>query len=73
MGVHAAKILRFLHRNRIPSNAIPFPMMDSYNNICAMRSSVLKDSLKQLLEKKNGKMLDLQVEVYNINIHISLR
>ncbi|XP_042194365.1 zinc finger ZZ-type and EF-hand domain-containing protein 1 [Callorhinchus milii] len=53
VGVHAAKILRFLHRNRIPSSAIPFPLMDSYNNICAMRSSVLKDSLKQLLEKKN--------------------
>ncbi|XP_069741096.1 zinc finger ZZ-type and EF-hand domain-containing protein 1 isoform X2 [Narcine bancroftii] len=53
MVVHATKILRFLHRNRIPSNAIPFPMMDSYNNICAMRASVLKDCLKQLLEKKN--------------------
>ncbi|XP_032901823.1 zinc finger ZZ-type and EF-hand domain-containing protein 1 isoform X3 [Amblyraja radiata] len=63
MGVHAAKILRFLHRNRIPSNAIPFPMMDSYNNICAMRSSVLKDSLKQLLEKKNEQTIQCPTDM----------
>ncbi|XP_051891309.1 LOW QUALITY PROTEIN: zinc finger ZZ-type and EF-hand domain-containing protein 1 [Pristis pectinata] len=63
MGVHAAKILRFLHRNRIPSNAIPFPMMDSYNNICAMRSSVLKDCLKQLLEKKNEQAIQCPTDM----------
>uniref|UniRef100_UPI00398EF9C9 zinc finger ZZ-type and EF-hand domain-containing protein 1 isoform X2 n=1 Tax=Pristiophorus japonicus TaxID=55135 RepID=UPI00398EF9C9 len=63
MGVHAAKILRFLHRNRIPSNAIPFPMMDSYNNICAMRSSVLKDCLKQLLEKKNEQTIQCPTDM----------
>ncbi|XP_078081313.1 zinc finger ZZ-type and EF-hand domain-containing protein 1 isoform X5 [Mustelus asterias] len=63
MGVHAAKILRFLHRNRIPSNAIPFPMMDSYNNICAMRSSVLKDCLKQLLEKKNEQNIQCSADI----------
>ncbi|XP_048468365.1 zinc finger ZZ-type and EF-hand domain-containing protein 1 [Rhincodon typus] len=62
MGVHAAKILRFLHRNRIPSSAIPFPMMDSYNNICAMRSSVLKDCLKQLLEKKNEQTIQCSTD-----------
>ncbi|XP_078404848.1 zinc finger ZZ-type and EF-hand domain-containing protein 1 isoform X3 [Cetorhinus maximus] len=63
MGVHAAKILRFLHRNRIPSNAIPFPTMDSYNNICAMRSSVLKDCLKQLLEKKNEQTIQCSTDI----------
>ncbi|XP_062887585.1 zinc finger ZZ-type and EF-hand domain-containing protein 1 isoform X3 [Mobula hypostoma] len=63
MGVHAAKILRFLHRNRIPSNAIPFPLMDSYNNICAMRSSVLKDCLKQLLEKKNEQTVQCSTDM----------
>ncbi|GCC35998.1 hypothetical protein chiPu_0014488 [Chiloscyllium punctatum] len=62
MGVHAAKILRFLHRNRIPSSAIPFPVMDSYNNICAMRSSVLKDCLKQLLEKKNEQTIQCSTD-----------
>ncbi|XP_043938838.1 zinc finger ZZ-type and EF-hand domain-containing protein 1 [Protopterus annectens] len=58
LRVHAAKILKFLHRNRISSNAVPFPMLDGYNNIHTMRSSVMKDYLEQILQKEN----DLNIE-----------
>lgn len=55
---HAAKILKFLHRNRISSNAVPFPILAGYSNICTMRSSVMKDYLEQILQKEN----DLNIE-----------
>nr|XP_015223248.1 PREDICTED: zinc finger ZZ-type and EF-hand domain-containing protein 1 isoform X1 [Lepisosteus oculatus] len=58
LGLHASKILKFLHRNRIPSSAIPFPMLEGYNSICAMRSSVVQDFLDFLLQKE--KDLDIQ-------------
>ncbi|XP_049325560.1 zinc finger ZZ-type and EF-hand domain-containing protein 1 [Astyanax mexicanus] len=58
LGAHASKILKFLHRNRIPSNAIPFPALEGYNSICTMRSSVLQDFLDYLLQKE--KDLDIQ-------------
>uniref|UniRef100_A0A8C7E9K7 Zinc finger ZZ-type and EF-hand domain containing 1 n=1 Tax=Nothoprocta perdicaria TaxID=30464 RepID=A0A8C7E9K7_NOTPE len=52
LGLHASMILRFLHRNRISSTAIPYPVLEYFNNICTMRSSVLKDSLDRLLLKE---------------------
>ncbi|XP_035382867.1 zinc finger ZZ-type and EF-hand domain-containing protein 1 isoform X1 [Electrophorus electricus] len=55
---HAAKILKFLHRNRIPSSAVPFPALEGYNSICTMRSSVLQDFLEYLLQKE--KDLDIR-------------
>uniref|UniRef100_A0A3B4C7N7 Zinc finger, ZZ-type with EF hand domain 1 n=1 Tax=Pygocentrus nattereri TaxID=42514 RepID=A0A3B4C7N7_PYGNA len=58
LGAHASKILKFLHRNRIPSSAIPFPALEGYNSICTMRSSVLQDFLDYLLQKE--KDLDIQ-------------
>ncbi|XP_066513503.1 zinc finger ZZ-type and EF-hand domain-containing protein 1 [Hoplias malabaricus] len=58
LGAHSSKILKFLHRNRIPSNAIPFPALEGYNSICTMRSSVLQDFLDYLLQKE--KDLDIQ-------------
>ncbi|XP_035290326.1 zinc finger ZZ-type and EF-hand domain-containing protein 1 isoform X2 [Anguilla anguilla] len=58
LGAHASKILKFLHRNRIPSSAIPFPVLESYNSICSMRSSVVQDYLEFLLQKE--KDLDIQ-------------
>ncbi|XP_058857578.1 zinc finger ZZ-type and EF-hand domain-containing protein 1-like isoform X1 [Acipenser ruthenus] len=58
LALHSTKILRFLHRNRIPSNAIPFPVLEGYNNICTMRSSVVQDFLDFLLQKEN----DLNIE-----------
>uniref|UniRef100_A0AAY4E5U1 Zinc finger ZZ-type and EF-hand domain-containing protein 1 n=1 Tax=Denticeps clupeoides TaxID=299321 RepID=A0AAY4E5U1_9TELE len=58
LGAHASKILRFLHRNRIPSSAIPFPVLEGYNSICTMRSSVMQDFLEYLLQKE--KDLDIQ-------------
>ncbi|KAG7515736.1 zinc finger ZZ-type and EF-hand domain-containing protein 1 [Solea senegalensis] len=58
LGAHASKILKFLHRNRIPSSAIPFPVLEGYNNICTMRSSVVQDYLEFLLQKE--KDLDIQ-------------
>ncbi|XP_028937724.1 zinc finger ZZ-type and EF-hand domain-containing protein 1 isoform X1 [Ornithorhynchus anatinus] len=51
-AVHASLILRFLHRNRISSTAIPYPVLEHCNNICTMRSSVLRDSLDQLAQKE---------------------
>lgn len=54
LGLHASMILRFLHRNRISSTAIPYPVLEYFNNICMMRSSVLKDSLDRLLLKERG-------------------
>ncbi|KAJ8266332.1 hypothetical protein GJAV_G00129190 [Gymnothorax javanicus] len=58
LGAHASKILKFLHRNRIPSSAIPFPVLESYNSICSMRSSVVQDYLDFVLQKE--KDLDIQ-------------
>lgn len=55
IGAHAFKILKFLHRNRIPSSAIPFPILEGYNSICTMRSSVVQDFLVSLLQKEKGK------------------
>ncbi|KAL0994771.1 hypothetical protein UPYG_G00126960 [Umbra pygmaea] len=58
LGAHASKILKFLHRNRIPSSAIPFPVLEGYNSICTMRSTVVQDYLEFLLQKE--KDLDVQ-------------
>ncbi|XP_072302754.1 zinc finger ZZ-type and EF-hand domain-containing protein 1 isoform X2 [Eucyclogobius newberryi] len=58
LGAHASKILKFLHRNRIPSSAIPFPLLEGYNSICTMRSTVVQDYLEFLLQKE--KDLDIQ-------------
>ncbi|MEJ1273215.1 zinc finger ZZ-type with EF hand domain 1 [Cricetulus griseus] len=52
LGTHSSMILRFLHRNRISSMVIPYPMLDHCNNMCTMRSSVLKESLDQLVQKE---------------------
>lgn len=57
LGTHSSMILRFLHRNRISSTAIPYPMLDHCNNMCTMRSSVLKESLDQLVQKEKGMCL----------------
>lgn len=54
LKAHASKILKFLHRNRIPSNVIPFPVLDGYNSICTMRTSVVQDFLDYLLQKEKG-------------------
>lgn len=58
LGAHSSKILKFLHRNRIPSSAIPFPILEGYNSICTMRSSVVQDFLEFILQKE--KDLDIQ-------------
>ncbi|KAM9846213.1 zinc finger ZZ-type and EF-hand domain-containing protein 1 [Aulostomus maculatus] len=58
LGAHASKILKFLHRNRIPSSSIPFPILEGYNSICTMRSSVVQDFLEFLLQRE--KDLDIQ-------------
>ncbi|XP_069827246.1 zinc finger ZZ-type and EF-hand domain-containing protein 1 [Dendropsophus ebraccatus] len=52
LSLHSSKTLRFLHRNRISSTVIPYPMLECCNNICTMRSSVLKDYLDRLLKKE---------------------
>ncbi|XP_054857932.1 zinc finger ZZ-type and EF-hand domain-containing protein 1 isoform X2 [Eublepharis macularius] len=52
-SLHASMILRFLHRNRIASSVIPYPVLEYFNNICTMRSSVLKDSLDRLFLKES--------------------
>ncbi|KAJ3588924.1 hypothetical protein NHX12_009777 [Muraenolepis orangiensis] len=58
LGEHASKILKFLHRNRIPSSAIPFPLLEGYNSICTMRSTLVQNFLEFLLQKE--KDLDIQ-------------
>ncbi|KAM9386110.1 zinc finger ZZ-type and EF-hand domain-containing protein 1 [Pholidichthys leucotaenia] len=58
LEAHASKILKFLHRNRIPSSAIPFPILEGYNSICSMRSTAVQDYLEHLLQKE--KDLDIQ-------------
>ncbi|MEQ2212929.1 hypothetical protein XENOCAPTIV_006987 [Xenoophorus captivus] len=57
LGAHASKVLKFLHRNRIPSSAIPFPILEGYNSICTMRSSVVQDFLEFLLQKEKDVVL----------------
>ncbi|XP_053130784.1 zinc finger ZZ-type and EF-hand domain-containing protein 1 isoform X2 [Hemicordylus capensis] len=52
LSLHASLILRFLHRHRIASTGIPYSILEYFNNICMMRSSVLKDSLDRLLLKE---------------------
>ncbi|XP_077167465.1 zinc finger ZZ-type and EF-hand domain-containing protein 1 isoform X1 [Paroedura picta] len=51
-SLHASMLLRFLHRNRIASSVIPYPVLEYFNNIYNMRSSVLKDSLDRLILKE---------------------
>uniref|UniRef100_A0A8C5MSL1 Zinc finger ZZ-type and EF-hand domain containing 1 n=1 Tax=Leptobrachium leishanense TaxID=445787 RepID=A0A8C5MSL1_9ANUR len=52
LGLHSSKILRFLHRNRIPNAVIPYPLLECCNNICIMRATILKDYLEQLVKKE---------------------
>lgn len=59
LGTHSSMILRFLHRNRISSMVIPYPVIDHCNTMCTMRSSVLKESLEQLLQKEKESPGDL--------------
>ncbi|XP_011358360.1 zinc finger ZZ-type and EF-hand domain-containing protein 1 [Pteropus vampyrus] len=59
LGVHSSMILRFLHRNRLSSTVIPYPMLDHCNNVCTMRASVLKESLDQLVQKEKESPGDL--------------
>lgn len=59
LGAHASKILKFLHRNRIPSSALPFPILEGYNSICTMRSSVVQDYLQLILQKEKGEPLQI--------------
>uniref|UniRef100_A0A7N8X3D4 Zinc finger, ZZ-type with EF hand domain 1 n=1 Tax=Mastacembelus armatus TaxID=205130 RepID=A0A7N8X3D4_9TELE len=67
LGAHASKILKFLHRNRIPSSAIPFPILEGYNSICTMRSSVVQDFLEFLLQKEKAE-LDRDPEVDKVKV-----
>ncbi|XP_063002745.1 zinc finger ZZ-type and EF-hand domain-containing protein 1 isoform X1 [Elgaria multicarinata webbii] len=59
LSLHASMLLRFLHRHRISSAVIPYPVLEYFNNICTMRSSVLKDSLDRLLLKEKECPSDL--------------
>ncbi|XP_061461345.1 zinc finger ZZ-type and EF-hand domain-containing protein 1 isoform X2 [Rhineura floridana] len=59
LSLHASAILRFLHRHRIASAVIPYPALEYFNNVCTMRSSVLKDSLDRLLLKEKECPSDL--------------
>ncbi|KAL7987036.1 hypothetical protein Chor_005955 [Crotalus horridus] len=59
LSLHTTTILRFLHRHRITSTVIPYPVLEYFNNICTMRSSVLKDSLDRLLLKEKESPSDL--------------
>uniref|UniRef100_A0A8D0RCZ5 Zinc finger ZZ-type and EF-hand domain-containing protein 1 n=1 Tax=Sus scrofa TaxID=9823 RepID=A0A8D0RCZ5_PIG len=52
-------ILRFLHRNRLSSTVVPYPMLDHCNNMSTMRASVLKESLDQLVQKEKESPGDL--------------
>uniref|UniRef100_A0A669ETS2 Zinc finger ZZ-type and EF-hand domain containing 1 n=1 Tax=Oreochromis niloticus TaxID=8128 RepID=A0A669ETS2_ORENI len=66
LGAHASKILKFLHRNRIPSSAIPFPILEGYNSICTMRSSVVQDFLEFLLQKEKELDRDPDVDMVKV-------
>lgn len=54
LDAHSSMILRFLHRNRLSSAVMPYPMLEHCKNMCTMRSSVLKESLDQLVQKEKG-------------------
>ncbi|XP_068939360.1 zinc finger ZZ-type and EF-hand domain-containing protein 1 isoform X2 [Petaurus breviceps papuanus] len=51
LGVYSSMILRFLHQKRVASLALPYPLLDHCHTVCAMRSSVLRESLEQLVQK----------------------
>ncbi|XP_066491104.1 LOW QUALITY PROTEIN: zinc finger ZZ-type and EF-hand domain-containing protein 1 [Tiliqua scincoides] len=59
LSLHASMILKFLHRNRVASTVIPYSVLEYFNNICTMRSSVLKDSLDRLVLKEKECPSDL--------------
>uniref|UniRef100_A0A8D0WM08 Zinc finger ZZ-type and EF-hand domain containing 1 n=1 Tax=Sus scrofa TaxID=9823 RepID=A0A8D0WM08_PIG len=59
LDVHSSMILRFLHRNRLSSTVVPYPMLDHCNNMSTMRASVLKESLDQLVQKEKESPGDL--------------
>ncbi|XP_078228650.1 zinc finger ZZ-type and EF-hand domain-containing protein 1 isoform X7 [Callithrix jacchus] len=59
LGIHSSMILRFLHRNRLSSAVMPYPTLEHCNNMCTMRSSVLKESLDQLVQKEKESPGDL--------------
>ncbi|PNI37428.1 ZZEF1 isoform 3 [Pan troglodytes] len=59
LDIHSSMILRFLHRNRLSSAVMPYPMLEHCNNMCTMRSSVLKESLDQLVQKEKESPGDL--------------
>ncbi|PNJ22656.1 ZZEF1 isoform 1 [Pongo abelii] len=56
---HSSMILRFLHRNRLSSAVMPYPMLEHCNTVCTMRSSVLKEALDQLVQKEKESPGDL--------------
>lgn len=71
LGAHASKILKFLHRNRIPCSALPFPILEGYNSICTMRSTVVQDYLQLLLQKEKGEPLQIPQTLHkHSNEHI---
>ncbi|XP_066271165.1 zinc finger ZZ-type and EF-hand domain-containing protein 1-like [Branchiostoma lanceolatum] len=45
---HGKRMLNFLLRNRTPSSALPFSILDGFNNTSAMRMAVLRDHLHRL-------------------------
>ncbi|XP_059146557.1 zinc finger ZZ-type and EF-hand domain-containing protein 1-like isoform X2 [Physella acuta] len=55
---HGARILKYLLRNRAESTSLPFPYLNSFNNVYIMRSSVLKS----LLNATKEEVKDFEVE-----------
>ncbi|XP_056664357.1 zinc finger ZZ-type and EF-hand domain-containing protein 1 isoform X4 [Monodelphis domestica] len=51
LGAHCSLILRFLHRHRVASAAIPYPLLDYCHTISALRSLVLKEALERLARR----------------------
>lgn len=61
LGKHGHRILKYLLRNRAPSNTLPYPALDGFTNITAMRMVVLEQYLKNTQNKKDDSSKDDQL------------
>ncbi|XP_071812907.1 zinc finger ZZ-type and EF-hand domain-containing protein 1-like isoform X3 [Apostichopus japonicus] len=67
LGNHGYRILKYLLRNRAPSSTLPYPSLDGFTNISAMRMVVLEQYLKSAQSRKDSSKDDSLNELKYLN------
>ncbi|PIK37542.1 putative zinc finger ZZ-type and EF-hand domain-containing protein 1 [Apostichopus japonicus] len=67
LGNHGYRILKYLLRNRAPSSTLPYPSLDGFTNISAMRMVVLEQYLKSAQNRKDSSKDDSLNELKYLN------